>query len=127
MAAGTTTATGVAHGSQARAARECTDPEKQTLAPSGDDGPTIDAIRAREGAKRKLIVGVDQNSDRWGYRDPNSGGDAELEGFDIDLAHRIAKDILGDENAVQLRQGDTHRPAHPRDPGRPGRHGGARR
>lgn len=94
---------GVAHGSRARAAEECTDPEKQTLAPSGDDGPTIDAIRARKGEKRKLIVGVDQNSYRWGYRDPNSGGDAELEGFDIDLAHRIARDILGDEDAVQFK------------------------
>ncbi|MFG3128587.1 glutamate ABC transporter substrate-binding protein [Streptomyces tendae] len=94
---------GAAHGSQARAAQECTDPEKQTLAPSGDDGPTIDAIRAREGEKRKLVVGVDQNSYRWGYRDPNSGGDAELEGFDIDLAHRIAEDILGDADAVQFK------------------------
>ncbi|MFA3872412.1 glutamate ABC transporter substrate-binding protein [Streptomyces sp. MMCC 100] len=94
---------GVARGSQARAAQECTDPEKQTLAPSGDGGPTIDEIRAREGEKRKLIVGVDQNSYRWGYRDPNSGGDAELEGFDIDLAHRIAKDVLGDEDAVQFK------------------------
>ncbi|CAL9578989.1 glutamate ABC transporter substrate-binding protein [Streptomyces sp. enrichment culture] len=94
---------GVAHGSQARAAQECTDPEKQTLAPSGDDGPTIDEIRSREGEKRKLIVGVDQNSYRWGYRDPNSGGDAELEGFDIDLAHRIAEDILGDADAVQFK------------------------
>lgn len=47
---------GATHGSQARAAQECTDPEKQTLAPSGDDGPTIDRIRAREGEKRKLIV-----------------------------------------------------------------------
>jgi polar amino acid transport system substrate-binding protein len=94
---------GVAHGSQARAAQECTDPEKQTLAPSGDDGPTIDEIRSREGEKRKLIVGVDQNSYRWGYRDPNSGGDAELEGFDIDLAHRIAEDVLGDADAVQFK------------------------
>ncbi|MFJ6069431.1 glutamate ABC transporter substrate-binding protein [Streptomyces sp. NPDC093065] len=94
---------GVAHGSRARAAEECKAPEKQTLAPSGDDGPTVDEIRAREGEKRKLIVGVDQNSYRWGYRDPNSGGDAELEGFDIDLAHRIAKDVLGDEDAVQFK------------------------
>ncbi|MFG2677425.1 glutamate ABC transporter substrate-binding protein [Streptomyces sp. NPDC048392] len=94
---------GVAHGGQARAARDCTDPEKQTLSPSGDDGPAIDEIRAREGEKRKLIVGVDQNSYRWGYRDPNSGGGAALEGFDIDLAHRIAKDILGDEDAVQFK------------------------
>lgn len=94
---------GVARGSQARAAQECTDPEKQTLSPSGADGPTIDEIQNRKGEKRKLIVGVDQNSYRWGYRDPNSGGDAELEGFDIDLVHRIAQDILGDPDAVQFK------------------------
>ncbi|MFJ8144602.1 glutamate ABC transporter substrate-binding protein [Streptomyces sp. NPDC096048] len=94
---------GVAHGSQARAAEECTAPEKQTLSPDDADGPTIDEIQSRRGEKRKLIVGVDQNSYRWGYRDPNSGGDAELEGFDIDLVHRIAEDILGDPDAVQFK------------------------
>ncbi|MEV7733327.1 glutamate ABC transporter substrate-binding protein [Streptomyces sp. NPDC088921] len=78
-------------------------PEKQTLSPSGADGPTIDRIKARQGEKRKLIVGVDQNSYRWGYRNPNGGEHADLEGFDIDLVHRIAKDILGDANAVQFK------------------------
>jgi polar amino acid transport system substrate-binding protein len=73
-------------------------PERQTLAPSGADGLTIDAIKS----KGKLIVGVDQNSYRWGYRDPNSAGTGDLEGFDIDLVHRIAQDILGDANAVQF-------------------------
>ncbi|MEV7790730.1 glutamate ABC transporter substrate-binding protein [Streptomyces sp. NPDC087512] len=94
---------GVARSRQARAAEECADPEKQTLPPSGADGPTIEAIKKRQGAKRKLIVGVDQNSYHWGYRDPNSGGDAALEGFDIDLVHRIAQDILGDPDAVQFK------------------------
>ncbi|AQS69560.1 glutamate ABC transporter substrate-binding protein [Streptomyces pactum] len=94
---------GVAHGSRARAAEECTDPEKQTLSPDDADGPTIDEIQSREGEKRQLVVGVDQNSYRWGYRDPNNGGDAELAGFDIDLVHRIAEDILGDPDAVQFK------------------------
>ncbi|WP_329345231.1 glutamate ABC transporter substrate-binding protein [Streptomyces sp. NBC_01352] len=100
---------GLAYGSRARAEGGCTTdemakaPEKQTLSPSGADGPTIEAIKNREGEKRKLIVGVDQNSYRWGYRDPNSGQDAALEGFDIDLVHRIAEDILGDPNAVQFK------------------------
>ncbi|MDQ0581075.1 polar amino acid transport system substrate-binding protein [Streptomyces rishiriensis] len=92
---------GIAAGSQAADA-DCTDPEKRTPAPSSADGPTIAAIKARQGEKRKLIVGVDQNSYRWGYRDPNNTG-AELEGFDIDLVHRIAQDILGDPNAVQFK------------------------
>ncbi|WP_037675897.1 glutamate ABC transporter substrate-binding protein [Streptomyces griseus] len=80
----------------------CEGPEKQTLAPSGADGPTITAIKNRQGEKRKLIVGVDLNSYRWGYRDPNRA-DAELEGFDIDLVRRIAQDILGDPEAVQFK------------------------
>ncbi|MFF9150620.1 glutamate ABC transporter substrate-binding protein [Streptomyces sp. NPDC014846] len=93
----------VVTGSQARA-DGCKDAEaqKQTLSPSGADGPTIDAIKARTGAKRKLVVGVDQNSYHWGYRNPNTEG-AELEGFDIDLVRRIAQDILGDPDAVQFK------------------------
>ncbi|MGW4228099.1 glutamate ABC transporter substrate-binding protein [Streptomyces sp. NPDC004980] len=73
----------------------CTDPEASLL-PSTDDGPAIDRIRARG----KLIAGVDQNSFRWGYRDPESD---TLEGFDIDLVRAIAKDILGDPDAVIFR------------------------
>ncbi|WP_176954885.1 glutamate ABC transporter substrate-binding protein [Streptomyces prasinopilosus] len=94
---------GVTDAVDARAAEECDDPEKQTLPPSGADGPVIDAIKARSGEKRKLVVGIDQNSYGWGYRDPNSGDGAQLEGFDIDLAHRIAEDILGDRDAVQFK------------------------
>ncbi|MBW8794048.1 MAG: glutamate ABC transporter substrate-binding protein [Streptomyces sp.] len=94
---------GLATGTPAKA-DQCVDSRAQdeTWSPSGADGSTIDAIKARTGAKRKLIVGVDQNSYRWGYRNPNTS-DAELEGFDIDLVHRIAQDILGDPNAVQFK------------------------
>ncbi|WP_333778443.1 glutamate ABC transporter substrate-binding protein [Streptomyces sp. IBSBF 3136] len=97
--AGARTATGL----QARA-DDCKDSEAQdrTLSPSGADGPTIEAIKSRSGAKRKLVVGVDQNSYHWGYRNPNTEG-AELEGFDIDLVHKIAEDILGDPDAVQFK------------------------
>lgn len=73
----------------------CTTPEA-SLRPSAADGPNIAAIRERG----KLVVGVDQNSYRWGYRNPASGS---LEGFDIDLAHAIAEDILGSRDAVIFR------------------------
>ncbi|OKK07810.1 sugar-binding protein [Streptomyces sp. CB03234] len=73
----------------------CKDPEA-SLPPSAADGPSIDAIKTRG----KLIVGVDQNSYRWGYRDPANG---RLEGFDIDLARAIAEDILGSRDAVVFR------------------------
>ncbi|MFE7900859.1 glutamate ABC transporter substrate-binding protein [Streptomyces sp. NPDC057424] len=88
---------------QTKAEEDCEAPEKQTLSPSSSDGDTIRTIKGRKGGKRKLIVGVDQNSYRWGYRNPNSGKTAELEGFDIDLVHRIAEDILGDPDAVQFK------------------------
>ncbi|MFF2964969.1 glutamate ABC transporter substrate-binding protein [Streptomyces sp. NPDC057963] len=85
---------GAAQAVQARSG-DCTDPEA-SLPPSGADGPSIAKIKARG----KLIAGVDQNSFQWGYRDPETGG---LEGFDIDLVRAIAKNILGDPDAVIFR------------------------
>lgn len=79
---------------QARA-DACTDPEA-SLQPSGADGPSIEKIKDRG----KLIAGVDQNSFRWGYRDPEN---SRLEGFDIDLVRAIAQNILGDPDAVIFR------------------------
>ncbi|MEU0641893.1 glutamate ABC transporter substrate-binding protein [Streptomyces umbrinus] len=92
---------GVAQGSQAKA-EDCVNPEDQSLAPDSgpQDGATIQKIKENG----SLTVGVDQNSYRFGYRDPNSETKkAELEGFDIDLAHAIAQDILGDPEKVVFR------------------------
>ncbi|MEV0554097.1 glutamate ABC transporter substrate-binding protein [Streptomyces sp. NPDC050597] len=88
---------GVARGEQARA-EECVDPEDQSLAPDSgpQDGATVQKIK-QDGY---LTVGVDQNSYRFGYRDPNSTSKtATLEGFDIDLVHAIADEILGKKDA----------------------------
>ncbi|MGP9020788.1 glutamate ABC transporter substrate-binding protein [Streptomyces sp. BR1] len=85
---------GVAQGVQAKA-DTCKDPEA-SLPASSADGPSIAEIKKRG----KLVAGVDQNSFRWGYRNPNTG---ELEGFDIDLVRAIAKNILGDPDAVIYR------------------------
>ncbi|MFG2527926.1 glutamate ABC transporter substrate-binding protein [Streptomyces sp. NPDC048516] len=60
----------------------------ESLRPSPDDGAAVTRIKERG----QLVVGVDQNTYRWGYRNPSTGA---LEGFDIDLAWAIAKDILG--------------------------------
>lgn len=90
-------------------AEDCENPQDQSLAPSGGSGdgtPTVDAIKARK--DRRLIVGVDTNSYRWGYLDPNNPSGA-LEGFDIDLVHSIAEDILGDRDAVQFKAIPTSR------------------
>lgn len=58
------------------------------------DGPAVERIKARG----RLIVGVDQNSYLWGFRDPATG---RLAGFDIDIVRAIAQDILGDPGKVQ--------------------------
>ncbi|CAG7626439.1 glutamate ABC transporter substrate-binding protein [Actinacidiphila bryophytorum] len=73
----------------------CTQPERSLNPASGtDDGDAVARIRKYG----KLKVGVDQNSYLWGFRDPATG---DFAGFDIDIVKAIAKDILGDENAVQ--------------------------
>ncbi|MFI6404514.1 glutamate ABC transporter substrate-binding protein [Streptomyces sp. NPDC050548] len=80
-----------AQGIQTKAAK-CDDStiQDQSPPPSDAGGKTIDAIKARGFLK----VGVDQNSYRWGYRDPNSAK-GDLAGFDIDLVTAIAKNIFG--------------------------------
>ena len=96
---------GLAHGLQTKA-DACVDGTAQnhSPAPSGADGDAIRAIKDRKGDQRKLVVGVDQNSYRWGYRDPNSTvKNSQLEGFDIDLARRIAQEILGSADDIQFR------------------------
>jgi polar amino acid transport system substrate-binding protein len=59
-----------------------------SLRPSGSTGPAVRRIRDRD----RLVVGVDQNSFLWGYRNPATG---RLEGFDIDLVEAVAEDLLG--------------------------------
>ncbi|SEC46380.1 amino acid ABC transporter substrate-binding protein, PAAT family [Streptomyces sp. 2224.1] len=59
-----------------------------SLRPSAEDGAAVKRIKERD----QLVVGVDQNTYRWGYRNPSTG---TLEGFDIDLAQAVAEDILG--------------------------------
>lgn len=48
----------------------------------------------------RLVVGVAQSLYRLGYRDPES---SDLIGFEIDLAHEIARDIFGDPELVDFR------------------------
>lgn len=46
----------------------------------------------------KVIVGVRTDTKPFGYKDING----TLQGYDVELAHHIAKAILGDENAVEF-------------------------
>ncbi|WP_025693143.1 transporter substrate-binding domain-containing protein [Paenibacillus zanthoxyli] len=62
---------------------------------SGADG--IATIKERG----KLLVGVKFDTKLFGLKDPASG---KVEGFDIDISKAIAKHILGDENAIELKE-----------------------
>ena len=48
----------------------------------------------------RLIVGVDQNSLLLGYLNPLDG---QIEGFDIDMLHQVAKALLGNPNAIEFK------------------------
>lgn len=57
----------------------------------------LDVIKERG----TLVVGVKYDTKLFGLKDPASG---EVEGFDIDMAHALAKSILGDESKVELKE-----------------------
>lgn len=79
------------------------DPEASSLRPTGPlpapnqmpPGSTMREIQERG----RLIVGVDQNTYQFGFRDPVSG---DLQGFDIDIAREIAEAIFGDRDAINF-------------------------
>jgi polar amino acid transport system substrate-binding protein len=80
---------------------DCGDPEASLRPgpqPSPGAMPPGSAMAAIE-ERGRLIVGVDQNTFMFGYRDPFSG---QLEGFDIDLAREIARRIFGDPDRIEL-------------------------
>ncbi|THA27813.1 glutamate ABC transporter substrate-binding protein [Streptomyces sp. RKND-216] len=73
-----------------------------SLSPSSAAGPAVARIQERG----RLVVGVDQNSYLWGYRDPATG---ELAGFDIDLVRAVAEDLLGPDPQIVFRTIPTAR------------------
>ncbi|MPZ83242.1 MAG: transporter substrate-binding domain-containing protein [Actinophytocola sp.] len=87
---------------EAPAAEDCGDPTA-SLRPGSLPAPNAlppGSTMAKIRAKGKLVVGVDQNTYRFGYRDPFTGS---VEGFDIDMAKAIARAIFGNDKALQLR------------------------
>jgi polar amino acid transport system substrate-binding protein len=82
---------------------DCGDP-LASLAPSGPlpepgrmpPGSTMERIVARG----KLVVGVDQNTYNFGFRDPFTG---QIQGFDVDMARAVAGALFGDPSRIQLR------------------------
>ncbi|QHW29726.1 transporter substrate-binding domain-containing protein [Paenibacillus rhizovicinus] len=52
-------------------------------------------------SRGKLVVGVKYDTKLFGLKDPASGS---VEGFDVDIAKALAKDILGDETKLELKE-----------------------
>lgn len=98
-------------------------PAGASLEPAGsqpartDADASTDLLRGAEGSLRpddkkpkervpsivergRLIVGVDQSNNLLSYRDAQSG---ELRGFEVSLAHELARDIFDDPNRVEFR------------------------
>ena len=57
--------------------------------------PTVDAIRTRG----MLVVGVDQGTLNWGYRNPQNG---KITGLDVDILRQIALAIFGSDPDAHL-------------------------
>jgi polar amino acid transport system substrate-binding protein len=81
--------------SAAAAAATGCDPRASLRPSTGGAAPNVDRIKARG----RLVVGVDQNTYLFGYRDAASG---QVVGFDIDIARQIAAAIFGSPDRVQL-------------------------
>ncbi len=58
---------------------------------------TLAAIKDQD----KMVFGVKTDTRLFGLKNPSSG---DIEGFDIDIAKQIAKDILGDENKAEFKE-----------------------
>ncbi len=59
-------------------------------------GASLDAIRSRG----RLVVGLDTGSNLMSFRNPATGG---IEGFDVDIAREVARDLLGSPDKVEYR------------------------
>lgn len=63
-----------------------------------DEPPEELVPRIRD--RGRLVVGLDQGSNLFSFRDPATG---QLTGFDVDLSREIARDIFDDPDQVEFR------------------------
>lgn len=79
----------------------CNSTDTDTPAASGGGDAKAQGTIERIKERGKLIAGVKYDTKLFGLKNPASG---EVEGFDIDIAKAIAKQILGDETKVELKE-----------------------
>lgn len=72
----------------------------ETTAAAGDDGAAAGQARTLDEIKEsgKIKIGVFSDKNPFGYVDENG----EIQGYDVYFAKRIAKDLLGSEDAVEF-------------------------
>jgi putative glutamine transport system substrate-binding protein len=58
---------------------------------------TLDAVKQRG----KLVVGVKYDTNLFGLKNPATG---QVEGFDVDIAKALAKELLGDESKIEFKE-----------------------
>jgi polar amino acid transport system substrate-binding protein len=75
-------------------------PKASSLAPQGPPQVTSGSYMAKIKTRGYLIAGVDQSTYHFGFLNPL---DKQIEGFDIDMIHAIAKAIFGNPNAVEFK------------------------
>ncbi len=75
----------------------CGTKAEKTSGSSKDGGDVLAQIKKRD----KIVFGVKNDTRLFGLKNPNTG---EVEGFDIDIAKQLAKQILGDENKVEFKE-----------------------
>jgi polar amino acid transport system substrate-binding protein len=77
----------------------CSDPTA-SLRPSAAGTDARGSLVARIRRHGRLVAGVDQNTLLFGYLRPST---ARIEGFEIDLVREVARALLGDPNAIELK------------------------
>ena len=87
----------VRHAAAAPAAPSC---DLSSIRPSGPPRVTPGSDMATIKARGYLIAGVDQSTYHFGFLNPL---DKQIEGFDIDMIHAIAKAIFGDSGKVHFK------------------------
>lgn len=75
----------------------CSGKTEKTSGTTEKSNSVLDQIKKRD----KIIFGVKNDTRLFGLKNPSTG---EVEGFDIDIAKQLAKQILGDENKVEFKE-----------------------
>jgi aspartate/glutamate/glutamine transport system substrate-binding protein len=79
----------------------CGGKDEKTSAGNGAKKEEEKGVMAEIKKRDKIIVGVKHDTRLFGLKNPSTG---KVEGFDIDLAGQLAKEILGDEKKVEFKE-----------------------